>query len=229
MENHTDANTSSNAVNPLQPMIDAHRGQQVEVPLSQYKEALGALDPQVVSARSGVLFTRDGSTPNEGAFELTMLGRPLRVAWPSLDITYADMGETPGAKVSIIVFDLLLNGQLVPSTGKYLSYAQVPWGSHYLKAFQGRCIMRLAFMFKTAADFARACEKLGGMPVNEGDASFEFDFLEGVKVRLTVWEADDEFGPTAQFLFSDNAPFAFTAEDLAAVGDIILGSLKQYK
>jgi hypothetical protein len=38
---------------------------------------------------------------------------------------------------------------------------------------------------------------------------------------------DDEFPPSAQFLFSDNTPAAFNAEDLAAVGDVIIGTLKE--
>ena len=36
-----------------------------------------------------------------------------------------------------------------------------------------------------------------------------------------------EFPPNAQILFSDNFRYAFTAEDLAVVGDIVLGRMKK--
>ncbi|MEG2633391.1 MAG: DUF3786 domain-containing protein, partial [Oscillospiraceae bacterium] len=35
----------------------------------------------------------------------------------------------------------------------------------------------------------------------------------------------EEFMPSAQILFSDNFALAFTAEDMAVVGDISIGAL----
>ena len=84
----------------------------------------------------------------------------------------------------------------------------------------------MAYMFRSADDFAKAAAELGGTPASDGDASAEFEFVDGVIVKLIVWEADEEFPPAAQFLFSDNTRYAFSAEDLAAVGDVLLGQLK---
>lgn len=223
-------NTSSN---PLQPMIDAHQGQQYDVPLAHYESLFAEADPTVLAARLGVPFTwhegGEAEANTSGTFDLTLLGRPLSVTWPTLAMAFTDTGEDPDDKTHIIVADLLLHGQFVPSSGSYLAYAEVPWGAHYLKAFQGRCIMRLAYMFKDTDSFVRACEKAGGKAVEGNDPYYEFDFMGDVRVRLATWEADDEFAPTAQILFSDNAPFAFTAEDLAVVGDIVLNALKRAK
>lgn len=41
-----------------------------------------------------------------------------------------------------------------------------------------------------------------------------------------LWEGDEEFAPTAQILFSDNFPAAFSAEDVAYVGDIVMEYMK---
>ena len=215
----------SNRENPLQDYIDQHKGQQMGVPLAYYEELFAQADPEALARRCGVAFqwSEEGK---RGSFSLKVLGRPMNIVWPSLAVTYDDEGPAPADKEKIIIADLLLHGQLVPTTGKFIPYSDVPWGNHYLKAFQGRCIQRLAYMFKSADQFMRACERLGGIPSEGGDASYDFDFVGGVWIRLTMWEADEEFPPSAQILFSDNAPLAFTAEDLAVVGDITLGVLK---
>ena len=56
--------------------------------------------------------------------------------------------------------------------------------------------------------------------------AFDIPFINGLTVRLIVWEGDDEFPPSSQILFSDNFPNAFTAEDIAVTGDIILDAMK---
>ncbi|MFQ9393460.1 MAG: DUF3786 domain-containing protein [Lachnospiraceae bacterium] len=35
------------------------------------------------------------------------------------------------------------------------------------------------------------------------------------------------FPPSAQILFSDNFPLSFSAEDMAVVGDITIGTMKK--
>ena len=53
------------------------------------------------------------------------------------------------------------------------------------------------------------------------------EFLKGLQVQLILWEGDDEFPPSAQILFSDNFPVAFTqGEDMAVVGDVVNDMLK---
>ncbi|HIQ95452.1 MAG TPA: DUF3786 domain-containing protein [Candidatus Limivivens merdigallinarum] len=37
---------------------------------------------------------------------------------------------------------------------------------------------------------------------------------------------DEEFAPSAQILFSDNFPVAYTAEDVAYIGDVVLDYMK---
>lgn len=213
--------------NPLQRAIDEHMGQQMAMPIAHYEELFSKVDPRLTAARCGVAYAScDEEEGGSGVFELSLIGRPVGVDWPSMAMSYRDTGEALPDKARIILAELLLNGQLVPGTGKFIPYTDVPWGDHYFKAFQGRCLMRLAYMFKSAADFADAAEKVGGTRVAGGDASYEFDFVGGVMMRLTLWEADEEFPPSSQILFSDNAPMAFSAEDLAVAGDLLLGKLK---
>lgn len=189
------------------------------VPLAHYRERFAGTDPQLIAARLGLSFSGD-------SFRLSLLGRPVRVLCPSGDCVFEDDQSVPADYTKILLLRYLLDGGLAPSTGKMLSYRELPWGSVYTAQFDGRCTRRLAASYGTRPEaFKRACEALQGHPVSQGDASYELALLPGLLVRLTLWQPDDEFPAAAQFLFSDNFPAAFTAEDCAVIGDIILRAL----
>jgi len=75
--------------------------------------------------------------------------------------------------------------------------------------------------------FAQAAERIGGTRVDLGDVAYDFPFLGGIICRFILWKPDDEFPPSAQILFSDNSAIMYNAEDLAAVGDVIISALKE--
>ena len=54
------------------------------------------------------------------------------------------------------------------------------------------------------------------------------EIVKNYHIQLILWEGDDEFPPSSQILFSDNFPASFEAEDMAVMGDVIIGSLKSF-
>ena len=66
------------------------------------------------------------------------------------------------------------------------------------------------------------------VPVPYGDVAYEVEIFPQYKIRMILWEGDDEFPPSSQILFSDNFPVSFQAEDMAVMGDVIIGSLKAF-
>jgi hypothetical protein len=68
----------------------------------------------------------------------------------------------------------------------------------------------------------------GAVPVKHGDAGYEFNFIGNFKIRILVWEGDDEFPPSAQVLYSDNFASGFAAEDRVVAGDILITTVKSY-
>lgn len=190
------------------------------VPLEHYISEFSSKNPEEMGRSSGVPY--DGQ-----AFSLTIMGRPVKVTWPDMEASYTETGEKTKANVRILLARLIMRGRLSETTGKMLSYTEMPWGNVYEAQFRGRCIMRLAFGFGNDLDkFASACGSIAGVPSKGGDMAFDIPFLPKLTVRLMVWEGDDEFPPSSQILFSDNFPNAFTAEDLAVTGDIILDAMK---
>ena len=75
--------------------------------------------------------------------------------------------------------------------------------------------------------FREIMERVGAQAISSGDVGYELEFMKGLFVRLILWAGDDEFPPSAQILFSDNFPAAFTqGEDMAVVGDVTIDMLK---
>ncbi|MEL4106595.1 DUF3786 domain-containing protein [Oscillospiraceae bacterium WX1] len=197
------------------------------VPLGIYTERYKALNVSEVTARCGAPF--DSA---RGAFVLCVYGNTLYAAWPEWALQPDDPATCPKAlhsgPANILMIRFLLEGRDVPAAGQYLAYRELPWGEVYDKNFQGRCIKRLAFGFGSRIDaFKKGALALGGIESNRADASFDLPYIGDVVIRLTLWAGDDEFPPQSQWLFSDNTPQAFTAEDVAVVGDVLIEALKE--
>ncbi|MBQ4370306.1 MAG: DUF3786 domain-containing protein [Oscillospiraceae bacterium] len=190
------------------------------VPLEHYRTLFVSKDPFEMSLRSGIEF-RDGS------FRLRLLDRPVEISHPDMSIRYADDGAELRPAAKILLLRLITGGSVSASTGKMLSYAEVPWGNVYLANFRGRCIMRLAYGFANdIKKFEAACESLGGRKTEGGDSAFLIEFIPGLTLELIVWSGEDDIPPSSQILFSDNFPAAFSAEDMAVVGDITIDAMK---
>ena len=199
------------------------KNNKTEIPLSHYKALFAQADPKEMSLRSGAAFE-----PDTGLFSMHMMGQRVFVSWPEGAVSFPDSTRTISEYSSILLLRFLLDGRSAESSGKFLAYQEMPWGEVYFAQFRGRCILRLAFGFGHDPErFSRACAAIGGMPVPMADRAFEIPFLENLRVRLLLWEGDEEFQPSAQILFSDNFPLAFSAEDMAVVGDVLISEMKK--
>ena len=165
--------------------------QKERVPLEHYKAKFSVLDPEDVSRRCMVDFTRE-----DGLFSLTVLGHPLRVTWPGFSLTPVDASRCPaalyGAAARILIIRYLIGGSCVPSTGKLLSYRELPWGEVYARNFDARCVRRLALAFGSRLEeFSMAARYLGGTSLAIGDAAAELPFLPELRIRLILRAGDE--------------------------------------
>lgn len=199
------------------------------MPYEHYMALFQEADPVEISKKSDIPYDEKSK-----CFTIKLMNSVYHISWPEFNVTheedaigYYPLEEMNSAKILIMRY--LLEGCKVPSKGKFYTYRELPWGEVYQKQFHGRCILRLAFGFgNKLTQFASALEKLGGKKLKDGDCSYELEFLDGLFVRFILWEADEEFPPSSQILFSDNFPVSsFSAEDLAVVGDIAIGTFKK--
>lgn len=209
------------------PEIERNNNKEL-VPLEHYLEEFRKADPEEISARTGFLYDKETHV-----FHVTFLGRKYAVSYPDFQISVLDekYGFCPLLEMNpakILVARFLLEGAVSVSTGKFLTYREIPWGEVYYRQFNGRCMMRLAFSYGNKLDqFKEAMEKMGAVKVKAGDAGYQFEIFPGYFVQFLLWEGDEEFPPSSQILFSDNFPAAFHGEDLVVVCDIAIGVLKK--
>lgn len=202
----------------MEPMYGKNNKE--ELPLEFYLEKYRAGDPEEMAARCARPYDRAA-----GTLTMELLGERFAVSHPDFTITGPRSLTNPER---ILFLRYLLDGRCVPPGGRYLAYQELPWGEVYLQQFTGRCIKRFAFSYGGRPDLLRrVMERLPANPISRSDAGYEVELMEGLTIQFLLWLGDEEFPPNAQILFSDNFRFAFTAEDIANIGDIVLGRMKR--
>ena len=194
-----------------------------EIPFAHYEAKFKELNPADVAERLPSV-QWDGKE-----FTVKLLGKRYAIAHPTYAIRALDEDKLPALPTQTFLLRYLLECKEVAWKGEWKTFREMPWGEMYIKPYTGRVLTRAAFTFgfRTAA-FAAAAEKMGAEPVKHGDAGFEFQLVEGYKLRILIWEGDDEFPPNAQVLYSDNFADGFAAEDRVVAGDILIGTNKSY-
>ena len=183
-----------------------------EVPFAHYEELFKKLNPTDAAVRlSSVKW--DGKE-----FYVNLLGREFAISHPDYSIRALDGGKLPPLPTQTFLLRYLLESKDVAWSGEWKTFREMPWGEMYIKPYTGRVLTRAAFTFGTRVAAFRA--------VKHGDAGFEFDLIGGYKMRILVWEGDDEFPPNAQILYTDNFADGFAAEDRVVAGDILIGTIK---
>lgn len=198
------------------------------IPYEHYLELFRNAVPEEISQRTGIPYDDE-----KHIFILHLMGVAYQIHHPDYTVQHVPedrIGYYPleeAVNARILVLRYLVEGNNAPTTGKFLTYRETPWGSVYLKQFTGRCILRLAYGFGNKQnEFAAVMEAVGAKKMRSGDISYEMEFLDGFYLQMILWAGDEEFPPSSQILFSDNFPVAFQAEDMAVVGDITISMLK---
>ena len=191
-----------------------------EVPFAHYVQRFKTLNPEEAAARTGAKW--DGEE-----FYVNLLSRDFAISHPDYAIRALDGGKLPPLPTQTFLLRCLLEAQQTQWLGQWKTFREMPWGEMYNTPYTGRVLKRAAFTFGTRLEvFRTACEKLGGTPVSHGDAGYEFTLVGNYKMRILVWEGDDEFPPSAQILYSDNFAASFTAEDRVVAADILINTIK---
>ena len=194
-----------------------------EVPFSHYLALFEKLDPQETAKRCGVPF-------EDGCFTVQLLNSTYRIAWPEYAITAdrEDAFALTNLPCQTFLLRYLLEGRQAALALGYKTFREMPWGELYITPYTGRCLTRAAFTFGTqVANFAAACERMGGEKLSHGDVGYGFGFLGGYRMQIMIYAGDEEFPPSSQILYSDNFADGFSAEDRVVAGDILISAIRQ--
>lgn len=199
------------------------------MPWEHYLEEYQKKTPEEIAERLQIPYNEETK-----CFTLPFFGSVYEISYPDFQVShheddrkYYPLEEMIYAKILTIRF--LISGAHSEGTGKFKTYREMPWGEVYLRQFDGRCIKRLAFSYGNRIQaFDAIMKHIGAKPVKHGDTAFEIEIFPDYFVQMILWEGDDEFPPSSQILFSDNFPVSFQAEDMAVMGDVIIGSMKSF-
>lgn len=195
-----------------------HKNNKEDRPLEHYLALFRSGDPAEMAQRCAR--TYDAET---GAITMDLLGETFTVTHP--DFAVAGPRELTNPE-RILFLRYLLEGRSAMAQGKFLTYREFPWGEVYLRQFDGRCVKRFAFTFGTKPELLeKVMDRLPARRLPRSDAGYELTLMEGLTMQFLLWLGDEEFPPSAQILFSDNFRYAFTAEDMAVIGDIVIGRM----
>jgi hypothetical protein len=192
-----------------------------KIPYDYNKSILKNFDPKEMAENSGCIYNEE-----KGEFIVKLMGENIIVKYPSGDVLKEDGSEIDKYPPKALVLRYLMNAKGIPTINKNITYRDVDGGNVYYNNFYGRCILRLAKTFGNNINkFKEIFEELGAEKINMGDAGYKFQFLNNIYVTFALWAGDEEFEPSSQILFDANVTFYFTAEDLAVVGDVSIGTI----
>lgn len=197
---------------------------QGKVPYEFIRDIFKNKDPFIMSELANAPYD-----PKLQRFTIQMMGRTYFVQHPTGKV-YTEEGEPIEVYAVMTLFlRYLANARGVPPTGKDITYKEIPGGHVYYSNFNSRTIMRLAKVFgNRIEELKEAFETIGGQLVKTGDVGCRFQFMNNVYLTFILWKGDEELPPAANILFDMNTPYYFDAEDLAVVGDVAVGVLRNH-
>ena len=210
--------------------------QQEAKPTPQLEEWIDKLAPVVAEAREtlhtikpGRLIRRSGCEREEdGDFRLTFFWQEYDISGDDFSIRRAGDGDESPSFIQSLILTYLVTANGTTPSGRWIGFRELPGGMFYVRAFQGYTGGRLVRELQGGIeDFRRAAEKLGGKPIEFGDAGYAFTVFPRLHLALTYWEGDEEdgFPPQARVLFEDTGERYMCTDGLAILGSQLVGRL----
>lgn len=163
-----------------------------------------------------------------------MLGKEFLISWPEFEVRRADETDTQyaaileGVPAKIMAIRMIANGIAAAPTVSILPIVRCPGEpfifSSLLDDVSADWRFPMAIVWQTFVQLWNGWEQKN-CPWEMLPMSLSLSMV--ILSSLILWAGDDEFPPSAQILFSDNFPLSFSAEDMAVVGDITIGTMKK--
>jgi hypothetical protein len=184
----------------------------------ELRTALRNRDPNLIAARSGSSYLVTDSA--RGEFRIPFWGADRVFIFPELTT------ESLSTFQQTLLFYYLLTADGTPASGKWVSFADLPDGRMYVRAFQGYTGDEAVKCFGNSLDsFRHACVQCGGVSVEIGDASYVFQALPRVPLMVTYWLGDDEFPSSCKILFDSSAPHYLPIDACAMLGSALISRI----
>lgn len=203
-------------------------------PTPKLQEWYDKLAPVVEEARAtlsqvkpGKLVLRSGCKQDaDGDFRLSFFWHEYVISGDDFAVRRADTGDEMPSFIQSIILTYLATADGTTPSSRWIGFRELPAGMFYAQAFQGYSGGRLVRELEGSIEaFRRAAERLGGEPLEVGDAGYAFTVLPRVRLAVVYWEGDEEFPSQAQVLFEDSASHYLPTDGLAILGSQLVGKI----
>jgi hypothetical protein len=188
--------------------------------IDDYKESFRLASVEIKKRDAASLAKAAGAlfSPEEGLI-VPFLGAEYRVEiHPLTDIRKVNSSEEVSIPDKILIAHYLLGAAGRKSTGKLITFRQIPDGHFYFEAFQRRARDPFANFFgNNERLFVKCAEMMGAVPVEIGDFGMDFPVFPHIHVQLVLWLGDEEFPPDATILFDESIQRILPVEDIAVM------------
>lgn len=75
--------------------------------------------------------------------------------------------------------------------------------------------------------FRTACVKLGGTPIEQGDAAYAIEVFDGLPIGVQLWQGDEEFPPQLRILWDANANMYLRYETMYFAKALVLRRIRE--
>jgi hypothetical protein len=186
------------------------------------QERFTALDIKQQCQKSGALYSPETVT-------LNYLNEIYRISVSSADVAFVDSGQPVPLREKILILHYFTQAKGTPSTGKQITYRDLPGGLVYYPTFIKRTIKPLSDFFgKEPALFLGMGKILGARQGEIGDASLIIDAFARVPICVILWHGDNQLMAEVNLLFDANIINYLTSEDVTIVCETITWRLINY-
>ena len=167
------------------------------------------------------------TSQDKNQFLFNLFGRPAVLEFPDFKGYFSkEKKEIPPYVLAIVLYHLA-QGDDAPLASKWISYADLPGGRSYVKAFKGYTSNLLQKHFKN--DLKKITESAKALKLKrvdiDADAAYLIDVLPKVPIAFIYRLGDDEFEPVADFLFDANAALYLPSDCYAVTCAWLTGSI----
>jgi hypothetical protein len=180
--------------------------------------ALAGQTDEGVANRKGARATPDGRLC------VDMLGDEFCVDRSASSVTWNGREAPPF--FSVLILHYLTDLSSARPSGQWISFRELEGGDFYFPAFAARTTARLKTVFAgREKKLLEVATKLGGEPVEFGDAAARFSVLPNVVIALVLHEACEDFPNEANVLFDAACREILPTEDLAVAASLLVSKV----
>lgn len=176
---------------------------------------LQAKDPMMVCANAAVEYSAISSQ-----YRVPFFDRPFIVDVKTGEVFDHSSGVRCPLGTGMLVLHYLTFAQNIEPSGKWITLKEVPNGGIiFYPAFKKAVLDDLANTFQNdIAAFDRASASLNGKKLRMADSAVVFTALPKIPLAVLIWQADEEFGGSANFLFDSTIEYFAPIETIIYFG-----------